>query len=71
MPEEVTQDAVLDYVEQLEGEVEALHTFCEARGYNSRGTADVLGRPFDVPVDRGALNIPQRGAARYDSLLSA
>ena len=43
----------LEYIEQLESEVEQLHNFCETNGFNSRGTADVMGRPFDVPVDQG------------------
>ena len=36
---------------KAEEEVDALHAQLEARGVNSRGTQDVFGRKFAVPVD--------------------
>ena len=33
-------------------EVNSLHTTLEKKGINSRGTADVFGRVFEVPVDK-------------------
>ena len=35
---------------KAEEEVDALHAQLEARGVNSRGTQDVFGRKFAVPV---------------------
>jgi len=38
-------------VEQLEEQIDILHAIMEKRGINSRGTVDLFGRPFAVPVD--------------------
>lgn len=39
-------------VEKLETDIEELHNIMEKRGINSRGTADLFGRVFAVPVDK-------------------
>lgn len=36
---------------EIKDEIERLHGVLEARGINSRGTADIFGRVFNVPVD--------------------
>jgi len=38
-------------VDELEKEVERLHGMCESKGMNSRGTTDIFGRKFSVPVN--------------------
>jgi len=38
-------------VELLETEIERLHSSLQAQGINSKGTTDIQGRPFELPVD--------------------
>ena len=38
-------------LKQNDAEIAALHECFERKGVNSRGTADLFGRPFSVPVD--------------------
>ena len=38
-------------LKQTDAEIAALHECFERKGVNSRGTADLFGRPFSVPVD--------------------
>ena len=37
--------------QKLETDVNALHSALEKQGVNSRGTTDIFGREFEVPVD--------------------
>ena len=38
-------------LEQMEAEIESLHTVLEQRGINSKRTADIFGREFELPVN--------------------
>jgi NNP family nitrate/nitrite transporter-like MFS transporter len=38
-------------MEQMEEEINALHSVLEARGVNTKRTADIFGREFDLPVN--------------------
>jgi len=40
-----------DKVSMLEQEISKLHDELEKRGINSRGTTDIFGRPFELPVN--------------------
>jgi NNP family nitrate/nitrite transporter-like MFS transporter len=51
MSEKMTQDDLVQSVKELEKQVNKLHTALEKKGVNSRGTSDIFGREFAVPVD--------------------
>ena len=51
MSEKMTQDDLIQSVQELEKQVNKLHTALEKKGVNSRGTSDIFGREFSVPVD--------------------
>merc|ERR1719197_1622535 len=38
-------------MKSMEAEIESLHAVLEARGINSRRTADIFGREFELPVN--------------------
>jgi len=40
-----------DKLAMMEKEINALHACLEKRGINSRGTTDIFGRPFSLPVN--------------------
>ena len=37
-------------MDELEKEIDMLHTALQKKGINSRGTTDIFGREFTVPV---------------------
>ena len=61
-------DAVLAKIEMLEKEVNNLHRCLEKKGVNSKGTKDLFGREFSVPVrPRPATTSSARSAAPASS----
>jgi len=38
-------------MDEMEKEIKLLHDVMQARGVNSRGTCDIYGRKFTLPVD--------------------
>merc|ERR1719353_1466864 len=48
---ELTLEAMQSTIESLEDNVTKLHEALEKKGVNSRGTKDIFGRVFSMPVD--------------------
>ena len=49
---ELTLEAMQSTIESLEDNVTKLHEALEKKGVNSRGTKDIFGRVFSMPVRR-------------------
>ena len=49
---ELTLEAMQSTIQSLEDNVSKLHEALEKKGVNSRGTKDIFGRVFSMPVRR-------------------
>ena len=47
---ELTLESMQNTIESLEDNVTKLHEALEKKGVNSRGTKDIFGRVFSMPV---------------------